>query len=135
MCLPQSLQQFLEQTWAVMGTNRPQKITLGEMREAGVRHGTGDPALAFLALYRKSSVPYYSNWCSPPSYPVASTGIAKYLAPACRGLFVFPGQVAVLLVALRNGRVVSCIIELVFRPYPACGTTARASAVAAKSCC
>ena len=66
---------------------------------------------------------------------VASTGIAKYLAPACRGLFVFAGQVAVLLVALRNGRAVSCIIELVFRPYPACGTTARASAVAAKSCC
>jgi hypothetical protein len=55
------------------------------------------------------------------SYPVASTGIAKYLAPACRGLFVFPGQVAVLLVALRNGRAVSCIIELVFRPYPAWG--------------
>ena len=37
--VPQSLQQFLEQTWAVMGANRPQKITLGEMREAGVRHG------------------------------------------------------------------------------------------------
>ena len=59
---------------------------LGEMHEAGVRHGTGDPALAFLALYRKSSVPYYSNWCFAPSYPVASTGIAKYLAPADRGL-------------------------------------------------
>jgi hypothetical protein len=55
-----------------------------------------------------------------PSYPVASTGIAKYLAPADRGPFVFPGQAAVLLVAIRNGRAVSCIIELVFRPYPAC---------------
>ena len=37
--VPQSLQQFLEQTWAVMGANRPQKITVGEMRAAGVRHG------------------------------------------------------------------------------------------------
>ena len=73
------------------------------MREAGVRHGTGDPAPAFLALYRKSSVPYYCNWCSSPSYPVASTGIAKYLAPASRGLFVFPGQVAVLLGAVALG--------------------------------
>ena len=58
--------------------------------EAGVRHGTGDPAPAFLALYRKSSVPYYCNWCSSPSYPVASTGIAKYSAPACRGLLYSP---------------------------------------------
>ena len=41
----------------------------------------------------------------------------EYLAPACRGLFVFPGQVAVLLGALRNGRAVSCIIELVFALY------------------
>jgi hypothetical protein len=36
-----------------------QKITLAEMCEAGVRHGTSDPAPAFLALYRKSGVPYY----------------------------------------------------------------------------
>src|SRR6516165_3517749 len=71
--------------WAVMGANRPQKITLGEMREAGVRHGTGDPAPAFLALYVESGVPYYSNWCSPRLSPVASTGIAKYLAPPTGG--------------------------------------------------
>jgi hypothetical protein len=37
-----------------------------------------------------------------------------YLAPAGRGLFVFPGQAAW---ALRNRRAVSCIIELVFAPF------------------
>ena len=77
-------------------------IVLGEMREAGVRHGTGDPAPAFPALYRKSSVPYYSNWCSPPP----SRGEHRHcqiLSPRLSGAFVVPGQVAVLLVALRNG--------------------------------
>jgi hypothetical protein len=141
---------------------RPQKITLGAMRKADVRHGTGDPAPAFLALYMKSSVPYYyelvfappiprgehrhcqilsprlsgafcirrlpcclwllgteepcpalSNWCFALT---ATPGAKPNLAPARRGLFVFAGQAAVLLVALRNGRAVSCIIELVFRP-------------------
>ena len=102
--------------------------------EAGVRHGTGDPAPAFLALYRKSSVPIIPTGVRP-LLPRGEHRHCQILSPRLSGAFVFPGQVAVLLVALRNGRAVSCIIELVFRPYPACGTTARASAVAAKSCC
>jgi hypothetical protein len=68
-----------------------------------------------LALYPKSGVPYYSNWCFAPA-GASTSNTAEYLAPAVRGLFVSLGQATVLLGAFRNGRAVSCIIELVFRP-------------------
>jgi hypothetical protein len=61
-------------------------------------------------LYMKSGVPYYSNWCSPhlspgehrqcSPLPRPLRASTEYLASDDRGLFVFPGQAAVLLGAL-----------------------------------
>ena len=95
-------------------------------RESSARMGSrrsprdGDPAPAFPALYRKSSVPYYSNWCSP-SPSRGEHRHCQILSPRLSGAFVVPGQVAVLLVALRNGEPCPALSNWCFALIPLAG--------------
>src|SRR6516225_1190075 len=100
---------------------------IGRLGPLAVRHpkGLGRVSVGFPPSGR-SEITHHSPCASRgrlffravPCYIEHPSNWLLALAPADRGLFVFPGQVAVLLGALRNGGAVSCIIELVFRPHP-----------------